>query len=126
MVIADYPFLGVLGSIVVFFAWVAYIWMVIALFGDVFRRHDIGGWAKAAWVVFMIVLPFVGVLTYLITQHEGMAQRNIDRAQASQQQMDDYVRSVTPHDGAAQEIVKAKELYDSGAINQADYDKLKA
>src|SRR5438045_3859451 len=73
----DYPFLNVLWTMIIFFAWVVYIWMIIVILTDVFRRRDIGGWAKAAWCVFMIVLPFIGVLTYLITQHEGMADRRV-------------------------------------------------
>lgn len=69
---ADYPFLDALWTMIIFFAWVVYIWMIIAIFGDVFRRRDIGGWHKAAWCVFMIVVPFIGVLTYLIAQHDRM------------------------------------------------------
>ncbi len=125
MVIADYPFLGILWSTIVFFAWVAWIWMLIGMLGDVFRRRDIGGWSKAAWVVFLIAVPFLGVLTYLIAQHDGMAERNLERAQAQQRQMDDYVRSASTHNGAADEIAKAKQLYDSGAISEADYGKLR-
>ena len=126
MVIAsDYPFLRILGSIVIFFAWVAWIWMLIVIFGDVFRRRDIGGWAKAAWIVFMIVLPFLGVLVYLIAQHDGMAERNAEQAQAANKQMENYVRSVSGSN-AASEIEKAKQLHDSGAITKDDYDALKS
>jgi hypothetical protein len=126
VVAADYPFLDVLWTLIIFFAWVAYIWMLVVILTDVFSRKDIGGWAKAGWTVFMIVLPFVGVLTYLIAQHDGMAQRQAERAQASQRQVDEYVRSVAGHDGAASEIEKAKHLLDSGAISQTEYDALKA
>jgi hypothetical protein len=126
VIAADYPFLDVLWTIIVFFAWVAYIWMIIVLLTDLFSRHDIGGWGKAAWTVFMIVLPFIGVLSYLITQHDKIAERSAERAQASQKQMDDYVRSVAGSDGAASEIEKAKKLLDSGAIDQAEYERLKA
>jgi hypothetical protein len=125
VIAADYPFLNILWSMIVFFAWVAYIWMLFVIFGDVFRRRDIGGWAKAAWVVFMIVLPFIGVLAYLVAEHDGMAERSAQSAQAAKQQMDDYVRSVSDTDGAAGEIAKAKSLLDSGAINQSEYDTLK-
>ena len=124
VIAADYPFLNILWSMIIFFAWVVWIWMMIVILTDVFRRRDIGGWAKAAWTVFMIVLPFLGALVYLIAQHDGMAQRSADQAKAAQNQMDDYVRSVKG-DGAAGEIEKAKQLFDSGAINQAEYDALK-
>lgn len=124
---ADYPFMDVLWTMIIFFAWVAWIWMLIVIFTDVFRRRDIGGWAKAAWVVFMIVLPFIGVLAYLIAQHDGMAQRQADAMQQAQQQTDEYIRSVaTNGGGAADQIAKGKELLDSGAISQAEFDSLKA
>lgn len=73
---ADYPFLDVFWTIVIFFAWVIWIWTAITVLMDVFRRHDIGGWGKAAWTVFIIVVPFLGVLVYLIAQHEGMSERS--------------------------------------------------
>jgi general stress protein CsbA len=124
---ADYPFMDVLWTMIIFFAWVAWIWMLIVIFTDVFRRRDIGGWAKAAWIVFMIVLPFLGVLVYLIAQHDGMAQRQADAMSQAQQQTDEYIRSVaTNGGGAADQIAKGKELLDSGAITQAEFDSLKA
>jgi hypothetical protein len=119
--------MDVLWTMIIFFAWVAWIWMLIVIFTDVFRRRDIGGWAKAAWVVFMIVLPFIGVLAYLIAQHDGMAQRQADAMSQAQQQTDEYIRSVaTNGGGAADQIAKGKELLDSGAISQAEFDSLKA
>jgi uncharacterized membrane protein YcjF (UPF0283 family) len=121
---ADYPFLDVLWTIIIFFCWVIWIWIVITVFIDVFRRDDIGGWHKAAWVVFVIVLPFLGVLVYLIAQHDGMRQRSEKQAQAQQQAFDQYVRDAAG--GSAGEIAKAKELLDSGAITQEEYDRLKA
>jgi uncharacterized membrane protein YcjF (UPF0283 family) len=121
---ADYPFLDVLWTIIIFFCWVIWIWIVITVFIDVFRRDDIGGWHKAAWVVFVIVLPFLGVLIYLIAQHDGMRQRSEKQAQAQQQAFDQYVRDAAG--GSAGEIAKAKDLLDSGAITQEEYDRLKA
>ena len=119
---ADYPFLEVLWSIVIFFAFVAWIWILITIFADVFRRRDIGGWSKAGWCVFLIVLPFLGAFVYLIANHEGMAERRIQEVQAYQSQVDDHIRSVAGSDGAASEIARAKGLLDSGAITQAEYD----
>ena len=125
MLAADYPFLDVLWTMLIFFAWVIWFWLLIAVFGDIFRRRDIGGGAKTLWVIFTIVLPFLGVFIYLLTQDEGMTQRNIDRAQSQQAQLDDYVRQTAASGGAAAEIEKAKALLDSGAINQAEFDALK-
>jgi hypothetical protein len=125
---ADYPFMDVLWTMIIFFCWVVWIWMMIAILTDVFRRRDIGGWAKAAWTVFLIVLPFVGALVYLIAQHDGIAERNVKQAQVRQAEFDDYVRTVARNggDGAAAEIEKGKQLLDSGAITQAEFEALKA
>jgi Phospholipase_D-nuclease N-terminal/Short C-terminal domain len=125
---ADYPFLDVFWTIIIFFAWVIWIWMIILILSDIFRRRDLSGWAKAAWVVFLIVLPFLGALVYLIANHDGMAERNEKQAKAAQTQFDDYVKSVAAKEGGgpASEIEKAKALLDSGAIDQAEFDQLKA
>jgi hypothetical protein len=128
VIAADYPFLDVLWTMLIFFAWVVWIWMMVVILTDVFRRRDIGGWAKAAWCVFLIVLPFVGVLTYLIAQHDHLAERSAQAAQRQQQQFDDYVKSVAPRraDGAASEIEKAQELLDRRTISQSEFDEIKA
>jgi hypothetical protein len=121
---ADYPFLDVLWTIVLFFCWVAWIWIVITVFIDLFRRHDISGWGKAGWVVFVVVLPFLGVLVYLIAQHDGMRERSMKEARDQRQAFDQYVRETAG--GPTSEIAKAKELLDSGAITQEEFDALKA
>jgi putative oligomerization/nucleic acid binding protein/phospholipase D-like protein len=127
MLAADYPFLDVLWTLIVIFAWVIWFWLLITVFADLFRRRDISGWGKAAWVIFVIFLPYLGVLVYLIAQHEGMAERSAQQAQAAQSQFDDYVKSVSAGgSGSAAEIQRAKELLDSGAITQAEFDALKA
>ena len=122
---ADYPFMGVFWSMIIFFFWVIWIWIVITVLIDVFRRHDIGGWAKAAWVIFVVILPWLGVLIYLIVEHDGMRQRSLKQAQAQRREFDDYVRD-TADSGSAAEIAKAKELLDSGAITQEEFAALKA
>jgi hypothetical protein len=124
VIAADYPFMDVFWSILIFFFWVIWIWIVITVLIDIFRRRDIGGWAKALWVIFVVILPWLGVLIYLIVEHDGMRDRNIKQAQAQQQQFDDYVRDTAG--GSASEIAKAKELLDSGTITQEEFDKLKA
>jgi Phospholipase_D-nuclease N-terminal/Short C-terminal domain len=121
---ADFPFLEFLWAMIIFFAWVIWIWIAITVLIDVFRRHDIGGWGKAAWTVFIIVLPFLGVLVYLIAQHEGMRERSAKQAQAQQQAFDQYVRDAAG--GSAAEIAKAKELLDAGTITQEEFDAIKA
>jgi hypothetical protein len=123
---ADYPFLNILWSMVIFFTWVAWIWMMILILSDVFRRRDLSGWGKAGWTFFLIVLPFLGALIYLIAQSDGMAERRAQDVQGQRAQMDDYVRSVAGSGGPAAEIDKAKQLLDSGAINQTEFDALKA
>ncbi|MGH3037048.1 MAG: SHOCT domain-containing protein [Gaiellaceae bacterium] len=122
---ADYPFLEVMWTLIVFFAWVIWFWILITILADLFRRRDIGGGRKALWVVFLILVPFVGVLVYLIANHDEMAERNVKHAQASQAQFDEYVKSVAGG-GAAAEIETAKQLLDSGAISQAEFDAIKA
>jgi Short C-terminal domain/Phospholipase_D-nuclease N-terminal len=126
MLAADYPFLEVLWTMFVFFAWVIWFWILITVFADLFRRHDIGGGAKVLWAIFVIVLPFLGVFIYLITQNDGMVQRKQRDAEAAQGQFNDYVRSVASSSGSAGEIEKAKQLLDSGAITQSEYEALKA
>jgi len=126
---ADYPFMDVLWTMILFFTWVLWIWMMVAILGDVFRRRDISGWGKAAWTVFLIVVPFLGALVYLIAHHDGMANRNLERARVVQADVDDHIRSVAHNgggDGAAAEIEKAKALLDSGAIDQDEFTALKA
>lgn len=121
---ADFPFLEFLWSMMLFFAWLAWIWIAVTCFMDIFRRHDIGGGQKALWIVFIILIPFLGVLVYLIAQHDGMRERSEKAAQAQKAAFDDYVRDAAG--GAASEIAKAKELLDAGTINQAEFDAIKA
>jgi Short C-terminal domain/Phospholipase_D-nuclease N-terminal len=121
---ADFPFLEFLWAMIVFFAWIAWIWIAITCFIDIFRRHDIGGWSKALWVVFIILLPFLGVLVYLIAQHEGMRERSVKQAQEQQAAFDKYVKDTAG--GSAAEIAKAKELLDAGTITQEEFDAIKA
>ena len=126
VIAASYPFLNVLWDILIFFAWVIFIWIAITVLIDVFRRHDISGWQKALWVIFVVVLPWIGVLVYLIVNHAGMAERRMKDAEASQAQFDQYVRRAAASGGAANEIDKAKQLLDNGTITQAEFDAIKA
>ncbi|MFL5822150.1 MAG: SHOCT domain-containing protein [Solirubrobacteraceae bacterium] len=123
---SSYPFLNILWTTLIFFAWVIFIWIAITVLIDVFRRSDIGGWGKAGWVIFVVVLPWLGVLVYLIANHDGMAERKIKDAQAQQAQIDEYVRKTAGSGGAASEIAHAKELLDNGTLTQAEFDAIKA
>jgi Short C-terminal domain len=126
MFAADYPFLDVFWTLIVFFLWVMWFWLLFTVWGDIFRRDDISGWAKTGWLIFTIVLPFLGVFVYLVSQNRGMTERNIARARAQRAQFDDYVREAAGGGGgSAAEIEKAKALLDSGAISQAEFDALK-
>ena len=89
---SSYPFLDVLWTMFIFFLWIIWFWLLFTVFVDVFRRHDIHGGKKTLWLIFVIILPFLGVFIYIISQNDGMTQRNLDRAKAQQAQFDSYVR----------------------------------
>ena len=121
-----YNFGQVMWTMLVFFAWILFFWMLFMVFGDLFRRHDVSGWGKFGWSIFVIFLPFLGCFVYLISQGHGMAERNVQQAQQQQAQMDQYVKSVAGSGGPADQIAQAKQLLDSGAISQEEFDALKA
>ena len=126
MVAADYPFLDILWTMVVIFAWVIWFWLLITVFADIFRRRDTSGFSKVLWIIFVILVPFLGVFIYLIAQHDGMAERNMAQARAQQEQFNSYVKSVADSGGATAEIERAKGLLDAGTITQAEFDTIKA
>jgi hypothetical protein len=125
VVAADYPFLDLMWTMLVFFLWILWFWLLFGIWSDIFRRHDISGLGKTGWLILTIVLPFLGVFLYVITQNDGMTQRNIERAKAQQSQFDEYVRERAGTGGAAAEIEGARRLLDSGAITQPEYDAIK-
>ena len=125
VVAADYPFLDVFWTMLVFALWIVWFWILIQVLSDVFRRHDISGWGKALWCIFVIILPYLGVFIYLISQGRGMTERNVRSAQAAQSQFDDYVKTVAASGGPAGEIEKAQSLLASGAITQEEFEALK-
>jgi hypothetical protein len=128
---ADYPFLDILWTMLIFFAWVIWFWILIKVIADIFRRRDVGGGKKTIWMIFVILLPFIGVFSYLLANGSQMTERDFKDAERHQAQFDSYVRSVA-RDGsggggsAATEISNAKKLLDDGAITQAEFDQLKA
>jgi type VI protein secretion system component VasK len=126
LIASSYPFLDVLWTMFVIFLWIIWFSLLFKVFGDIFRRNDLSGWGKTGWLIVTIVLPFLGVFLYLITQGEGMAQRELEHVQAQRAQLDDYVRTTAGSGGGATaEIEKAKQLLDTGAINQAEFEALK-
>ncbi|WP_033262616.1 SHOCT domain-containing protein [Amycolatopsis vancoresmycina] len=123
---AEYPFLSLMWTMLVFFCWIAWFWLLFVILGDLYRRADVSGWGKAGWTVLVIVLPFVGVLLYLCTQGRNILDRQRAREVATQRRFDDYVRSVSTSDntGAAQ-IAEARRLLDQGVIDDAEFQALK-
>jgi ABC-type multidrug transport system fused ATPase/permease subunit len=125
VIAADYPFLDVLWTLLIFFAWVIWFWLLITIFADIFRRHDIGGGKKALWVIFVVIVPFIGVLIYLIAESKGMAERQSQAVQSAKRETDEYIKTVAQEVDPAGQIAQAKQLLDSGAINQQEFDALK-
>jgi hypothetical protein len=124
VVLADFSFWDFFWDMLLIMGWVIWFWLLITVFADLFRRHDASGFAKVAWVVFVILLPYLGVLVYLLVEHRGMAERNLKAAEAQQQQFDSYVQSVAKTDPTEQ-ISKAKALLADGTITQAEFDQIK-
>ena len=118
-------FLLALFEFFIFFAWIMCVFYV---FADIFRSHDMGGGAKTLWCLFVIFVPFLGILVYLIARGGGMTERTIKQQQEMQRQQDAYVRSVAGTSGgsSADQIASAKQLLDAGTISQAEFDQLKA
>ncbi len=122
----EYPFLEVFWTILIFMGFFIWIWLLFVVFGDIFRRSDISGWGKTGWIIFVIVLPYLGVFVYLIAEHNGMTERTISAQKAAKASMDDYVRETAGVNDPTQQIAKASELLKSGAITQAEFDAIKA
>lgn len=121
----DYPLLDIFWTMILVFLWVAWIWLLFIIFADVFRRQDIGGWAKALWSIFLILVPFLGTFIYIIAEGRGMAERRTNEAIASQEQFDSYVKTVATSSNSAEQIEKAKSLLDRGVISAQEFDQLK-
>ena len=120
------PFLLALFEIFLFFAWFMCLFWI---FGDIFRSKDLGGVARTLWVLFVIFVPWLGILVYLIARGRGMQERQLEQAIQMQRAQADYIKSVagsSPTSGAADQIVSAKGLLDSGAITQKEFEQLKA
>jgi Short C-terminal domain/Phospholipase_D-nuclease N-terminal len=121
----NYPFLEVFWTILVFFAFIVWLWILFTVFTDIFRRHDTSGFVKVLWIIFIIIIPYFGSFIYLIVEHKGMTERAIKAQESAQSQVDEYVKSVAGASDPADQIAKAKQLLDSGAITQAEFDQIK-
>jgi type VI protein secretion system component VasK len=125
VVLAEFGTGQVLWSLLWIFLFVVWFWLLIVIFGDIFRSDDLSGWGKALWTIFVLLFPFVGILVYLIVRGKSMQERAIASAKAQQASMDEYVRQTARGADPAAQIEKAKTLLDSGAISQAEFDELK-
>ncbi len=121
----SYPFLEVVWTMLVFFAFVVWIWLMFAVLTDIFRRQDESGFTKVLWIIFVIIIPYFGVFIYLIAEHNGMTERAVKQQEAAQAQVDQYVQSVAGKGDPAEQIAKGKQLLDSGTITQAEFDQIK-
>lgn len=120
-------FLDFLWLVLISFLFISYLFILFYIFGDLFRDTDLGGGAKAFWVIFLIFVPWLAMLIYLIARGKGMTERSVQAAQAQKEATDKYIQSVTSGGAsAADQIASAKSLLDAGAITQAEFDQLKA
>jgi len=125
VIATSYPFLEVFWTILIFFAFFIWIWLLFTVFADIFRNHDASGWVKVAWIVFIVILPYLGVFVYLIAEHKGMTERSMKTQKEAETQTEQYVRSVAGKTDPTEQIAKAKRLLDSGTITQSEFDQIK-
>src|SRR5271167_1657221 len=121
----SYPFLEVFWTLLIFFAFIIWLWILCTVFTDIFRRHDTSGFVKVLWIIFIIIIPYFGSFIYLIVEHKGMTERAIAAQKQAQSQVDEYVKSVAGASDPTEQIAKAKQLLDSGTISQAEFDQIK-
>ena len=126
MLAYDYPLMGVFWSMLYFFIFFIWIMLLFRVFADIFRSHDMGGFAKTLWILFVILAPFLGIFIYIIARGKSMADRDMAQAKAQQDAFASYVQETASTGGTATELAKLVELKDSGAITQAEFDAAKA
>ncbi len=126
MILADVNLGEILWTTLVIFFMVMYFMILFSILGDLFRDHDTSGWGKAAWVLFLVIAPFLAALIYLIARGSGMAKRSMAAQADAQKQFNEYVQSVAGSGSPTDQIAQDKQLLDSGAIDQAEFDRLKA
>jgi uncharacterized membrane protein YcjF (UPF0283 family) len=121
----NYPFLEVFWTILVFFGFVIWLWLLFTVIWDIFRRQDASGAVKVLWIIVVILLPFLGVFIYLIAEHKGLAERSAKQQKEGEEQTAQYVRSVAGQSDPTSQIANAKKLLDNGTINQGEFDQIK-
>ena len=121
----SYPLLGAFWTIVEIFLWVIWFWILITVFIDIFRSHDLSGWGKALWFLFVLLIPLIGVLVYLIVRGGSMHDRAVKQAQQQDEQFRAYVQE-SAGTSPADQLTKLADLRDKGAITQAEFDAQKA
>jgi hypothetical protein len=126
MLAYDYPLLGVFWTMLWIFLFFIWIWLLISIFADIFRSHDMGGFAKALWVIFVIFLPFLGVLVYLIARGHKMREHAMQDAQQQEEAFRGYVQEVASTSGSADQLSKLAELKDRGVLSDAEFEAEKA
>ncbi len=126
MLAYDYPLLGVFWTMLEFFLFFVWIWLLIVIFGDIFRSRDLGGFAKALWIIFVIVIPVVGILVYLIARGGSMHERAVAQAQQQNQAFQEYVQQAAGSSSTADELSKLADLKASGAITEEEFQTSKA
>ena len=122
----DYPILSLIWIMFMFFVFVLWIWLLISVFMDIFRSHDLGGGVKAVWVLFVIILPFLGVLVYLIARGGTMHERAVEQAPAQQKAFDTYVKQTAGSSSNVEQLSKLADLKEKGVISDAEFDAQKA
>ena len=122
----SYPILGAFWTIFMIFLWVIWFWILITVFIDLFRSHDLSGWAKAAWFIFILLIPLIGVLVYLIVRGGKMHQHQVQDAQAQDQQFRRYVQEAAGPQSSADELAKLAKLRDQGVLTAEEFDREKA
>lgn len=125
MLAYDYPILGIFWTALIVFIWIAWIFLLIRIFMDIFRR-EMSGWWKALWSIFVILLPFLGVFVYLIANGGSMYERDAQQAQQAEQQFQQYVRQTAGSGGSADELAKLADLHEKGVLSEDEFAQQKA
>ena len=123
------PLLDLFWSLLWFFLWIAWLWLVFMVIFDIFRSDDLSGWGKALWAIFIVLVPWLGILVYLIARGDSMSQRRLDEMAARERATQTYIQSVASTAGApstADELTKLAELRNSGVITEAEFNAQKA
>jgi len=126
MLAYSYPQGGIFWTMLGLFLFIVWFWILIAIFSDIVRSHDMGGWAKALWVIFVVVLPFLGILVYLIARGGKMQERSLAQARRQQEAFDAQVRQAAGASGSVDELARLADLKEKGALTDAEFQAQKA